>query len=112
QIKVDGIVDYLPNRIQTPALSLDKQQIKLGLYVFEQSLIFLKDEFPQARIGIAYIPAVITPYDVVSPRVHDYYRDSTHLQQRNQLSSRIRNNSDSICREVREIALRNNIGFV
>lgn len=112
QVEVGGTVSYLPDRLQSPALSLDAEEIKLGLYVFEQSLIALQKNFPDAPVGIAYIPAVITPYHVVSPVIHDYYKHSSNARQRMEQTSRIRSNSDAICEQVRTIALTRGIGFV
>lgn len=112
QVSVNGVTDYLQDHIQSPALSLDTGQIQLGLYIFDQSLIALQKRFPQAQIGIAYIPAVITPYEVVSPEIHDYYKDPRRSRQRIQASADIRKNSDAICQQVREIALRRGAGFV
>lgn len=112
QIKVRGITDYLQDHIQSPALSLDADQIHLGLYVFEQSLIALQKRFPGTRIGIAYIPSVITSYDVISPNINDYYKDPRRSPERIQSSSQIRKNSDAICQQVRSIALQRGMGFV
>jgi len=112
QVSVNGVIDYLQDNIQSPALSLDTTQIQLGLYVFDQSLIALQKKFPDAKIGIAYVPAVITAYEVVSPEIHDYYKDPRNSRERIQSSVSIRKNSDAICQQVRDIALRRNAGFV
>jgi hypothetical protein len=102
----------LINAIQTPSLSLSKDEMDLGLYIFDQSLVALRSHFPKSKIGVAYLPSVITPYDVTSAEIHDYYADKHHQDSHIQPSHLIEERSNYICARVREIATRRVAGFI
>jgi hypothetical protein len=112
KIEIGHREEFLPNKMQTPALALDKQEIDLGLYMFKQSVVYLKAQFPKAKVGIAYIPSVSTPYAYTSEYIHDYYNDTQSVNGHIQPVSKIRPNSDYICNRVRDVAIELQTGFV
>lgn len=109
-IQMAGQVVHMPDRLQTPALTLSRAQIDDGVFIFGESLRYLKERFPESRIGVVYVPAVITPYHVISPSVNDYYKaiDGTHLVN----SQAIESNSNYICHQVRNHAVATGVAFV
>lgn len=109
-IRLAGQETRLPDRLQTPALTLSKIQINDGIHVFGESLRYLRNRFPDSTIGVVYIPAVITPYEVISASIDDYYKnvDGSHI-----VSSRnIQSNSSYICERIRNHALAVGAAFV
>ncbi len=87
--------------LQGPALDLSDEQVSLGVYVFEQCLRFLRERLPDTRIVVAYLPSVLSVYEVVSPQVS--------VEQRNQhpgyfTPEQVRQRSESMAGLVRAAA--------
>jgi hypothetical protein len=110
--RIAGDIVTLPDKLQSPALTLTNDEMTLGLYMFEQSLVYLRQQFPDTHIGIAYIPSVLSNYEIVSPQINDYYKDSHNDKGRRQEAVRIRTNSDFICSRVRNISQKLGLGFI
>lgn len=109
-VRMGDQVIYLPDRLQTPALTLSESQIDDGIFIFGESLRYLKQRFPESRIGVVYIPAVITPYQVISSSINDYYKayDGTHIVS----SKKLADNSNYLCEKVRAHAIALDVAFV
>lgn len=112
KIEINGTEAYLPNKIQSPVLSLNQDDINLGLYIFEQSLVALKQRFPESAIGLAYIPAVITPYEVISDSVHGYYSKSDSSLAHMYIAEEVAERSNQLERAVQDIAQRQGLAYV
>ena len=59
----------LPESLQSPALELTAPEMRRAAYVFEQSLRFLADYFPQTRVYAVYVPSPLSCYELASPTV-------------------------------------------
>ncbi len=59
----------LPDSLQGPSMDLKPAQKRLALYSFEQSLMMLREAFPQTRIAVLYIPSVVSSYDISSEQL-------------------------------------------
>ncbi len=109
KVIVAGQEVVIPNHSQAPSMELTDEQTKLGLYVFEQSLLYLSEFFHDVPIGIVYIPSPLSSYELASPilstaihmGVGDRY-DAPSIQRR----------SSEICREVEKIASSNHFEFL
>ncbi|ACS78674.1 hypothetical protein [Maridesulfovibrio salexigens] len=56
-------------RLDMLTLNLTQNEIKLGLYIFEQSLIFLKNNYPDTIFYVVYVPSVLECYEYESDLV-------------------------------------------
>ncbi len=109
QVLINDKVVKIPDRLQSPALELTEDEIHLALYVFEQSLLYLHDYFPEVQLGIVYIPSVLSSYQIASPQVSiaTYEERSAIYPQ-----ELVRKRSDRICSLVEEIASRHHLHFI
>lgn len=66
----------LPDHLLPPPLEVTEEEVKLGAYVFEQSMLYLREHFPDSKIGIVYIPSSMTCYRMLSSKVfiQPYFR--------------------------------------
>lgn len=107
--RVGGRVTALPDALQGPSLELTDDEFRLGLYAFEQSLLYMRDYFSDSAIGIVYIPSVLSAYEIASPQVSvQTYHGRSPLYP----SDRVQARSDQICSNVAEIASRHHIPFI
>lgn len=106
---MDGKKIALPDKLQTPALELTEEELKMSIYVFRQSLIQLRKTFAQSQVYIAYLPSPATSYDVISPKVSSQsYEKRADIFDSGFMYSR----SQKICDAVRSISLENAHGFI
>jgi hypothetical protein len=106
---VGGQVVDIPDVLQGPALELTDEEIDLGVFVYEQALGLLAERFPDARIGVAYLPAPISSYEIASTEVscQTYHgRGGVHPTE----AAKAR--SDLIAGRVREASERGRCAFV
>jgi len=70
KVIMNNKVDKIPDGLQAPGLELSDEQINLGVYVFEQCLRYLQDQFPDSKIGVVYIPSPLSSYHLSTEFVH------------------------------------------
>ncbi len=101
------IVD-IPDGLQSPSLELTEDEITLSVYVFEQSLKYLKEYFPQSRIGVIYIPSPLSTYKLVSDQVDiETYEGRSKVYDRDLVKQR----SDEIAASIQTIAGKCHVSF-
>ena len=69
RVLVNGKEVAVPGRLQSPALELNEKEIELSLYVFEQSLDYMRQFFNGSKIFVVYIPSPLSSYDLASDKV-------------------------------------------
>jgi len=109
--EIGGREVALPDRLQSPALALSEQELDDGLYVFEQALAFLRDQFPHVPTTVVYLPSPLSCYRIRSPQVSIQLEEQGRggeIQPRELLALR----SDRICRFVADAARAAGAGFV
>ncbi len=107
-VRVAGLDEKIPDRVQVPPLALHDDEIAVAITILEQSVRQLKKRWPDTRIGMVYVPAVATAYDVVSDTLNVYDTD----RGKQYPSAQVLPASDDICRRVQAVALRSSVPFV
>lgn len=107
-VRVAGIDEKIPDRVQVPPLALHDDEIAIAMTILEQSLRQLKQRWPDTRLGMVYVPAVATAYNVVSDTLNIYDTD----RGKEYPSAQVLPVSDNICQRVQSVAMRNSIPFV
>ena len=97
----------LPPFLQGPSLGLDNAQMKLALYVLDQSLRYIKNYFKETRYVVAYIPSVISSYDIVSQYVSDAQSDNQLY-----LTKDMYNHGNYIADNVKHLTEKNGMYFI
>jgi hypothetical protein len=110
RVKVAGRSRWLPNLMQSPALGLELGELRTSLYVFEQSLKYLQNYFPNSQITVIYIPSPLSVYELMSPQWVNIDRSSNggHLRKVSQVAPA----SDAIASAVRSITQANDMDFL
>jgi hypothetical protein len=99
----------LPRHFQGPAMELTEEELKLGIYVFEQSLDSLRESFPGSTIKVVYIPSPLSTYQLASDRVSS---QSYHKRGEFYPTEELRLRSDKIHQQIKEITVARNLDFI
>ncbi len=67
---MDGIKKVLPYNAIQASLEASEDDMRLSFYIIGECLDFLAEFFPNSRITVVYIPAVITAYPISSRKVN------------------------------------------
>lgn len=107
-VRVAGVEEKIPDRLQVPPLALQENEKQTAMLVLGQSLRQLQKRWPSTRLGMVYVPAVATSYDVVSEtlNIYDTGRGKSYP------SSQVLPVSDDTCNRVAKIAAGNHMPFV
>ena len=106
---INGKEMSIPDRLQSPALELTDDEIRLALYAFEQALRYLQEYFPTSAMKVVYIPSVLSSYQIVSPQVSiQTYEDRASVYP----GELVRTRSDLICARIESIAGQYQIPFI
>ncbi|MDD4950958.1 MAG: hypothetical protein PHV85_00265 [Desulfovibrionaceae bacterium] len=70
---VGDTVLALPDRLQAPPVYMDQTDLDRGLFVFEQSALFLRDRLKGPEVILVYIPAPLSCYDLACEEVSTFY---------------------------------------
>jgi len=114
---IGGREQPLPDGLQAPALELNDADVELGEYVFGESLHYLRESFPDARIGVVYLPSPLSSYRLASEEVvyqAQIDEDGDGLYEDRQAATRaarVAQRSDAICSAIRAFAEREGVGF-
>lgn len=109
RIKVNDTDVEIPGKLQSLALELSDAEIALSIYIFEQSLKYLCDYFENARVGIVYIPAPLSCYEITSPQVIVQALSGREMIYD---SEQVRKRSDDISQRIKSIAKQQQVSFV
>ncbi len=70
-IRLNERLVELGKGLQNRNLSLSREEIDLGLYMFDEALYFACEKFPHSRKAVVYIPPIMDCYNIVSPYVFE-----------------------------------------
>lgn len=109
-VLVNGVDTIIPDSLQAPSTDLTPDEIRFGLYSFERSLAISMSRFTQSRIGIVYLPSVLSSYEILSTTVS--VQPWIHKEQKFAEKTVIGARSNFIAGEIAAIAARNHIPFL
>lgn len=95
-----------------PALADSPKDIADALLVFDRSLAWLRQRFPQAATEVVYIPSPLSTYRLAAPRAAYLSIEDTGYHDRETAAARVAANSDLLCNRTREIAIQHGMGFI
>ncbi|MCM0754783.1 SGNH/GDSL hydrolase family protein [Desulfovibrio aminophilus] len=102
---VGGRAVFLPDRLQAPPL--DEPGADDSLFVFEQSVLYIRDALPKTRCVVVYVPSPLACYALSAARVRTYDRpDVDHTP------AQVAAGSDQLAAHVRAFAEGNGLGFI
>ena len=110
---IDGKEILLSSRTQTPSIEMSPEQIKLGFYVFEQSLQYLSEFFNKSEVIVIHIPSPLSVYKLVLPKGPLLLQKI--LSQEGKYETRlkkIKNVGNATCLEIERITNKQNIKFL
>lgn len=107
KIKKGSDVVNLPPFLQGPALGLDSDQMKLSLYVLDQSLKYIKNYFKETQFFVVYITSVLSSYTISSK-----YVSASKSGNRVFLTEDMYKNSSYIAAKVKELSEKNGMCFI
>lgn len=107
--RIDGKEVVLPDALQSPAMELTESELAAAMLVLKQSLIALRDAFPDAALYVVYIPSPLSTYRIESPTVSV---QSYQGRQRVFPAAAIAQRSDRLCESTRQIADALDISFL
>jgi len=88
---------------------ITKEEYKLGLFVFKQTLAKLVEFFPQTEIKVIFIPSPLSSYQVVSSKVsYVGYRQFENFVE----TTMIKKRHARICKDIQFISLAQNVSFL
>ena len=96
------------NKNFRPPIELTEDQIKLGIYVFEQSLLYASEFFKGSKIDIVYLPSVTSSYNLLT-----LTESGLGLMKSNySYLSKIKEGEIFLVQEVKKIAEKYGFGFI
>ena len=98
------------NKNFRPPIELTEDQIKLGIYVFEQSLLYASEFFKGSKIDIVYLPSVTSSYNLLTIKESGL---GLSLRKSNySYLSKIKEVEIFLVQEVKKIAEKYGFGFI
>jgi len=102
--------------LSVPSVALSEDRIDAGVLVFERSLIWLRQRFPQVAMTLVYIPspAAISRHAGQQVISHDIYLPSANVSQNGEETLidgtvfpvvAVYANSQKICEKIREVSI-------
>ena len=88
---------------------IPKEEYKLGLFVFEQTLAMLAGFFPQPDIKVIFIPSPLSSYQMISPKVS--YRGYMEFENFEDVAV-IKRRHAELCEAIRGISLASKVSFL
>ena len=121
QISIGENEIQLPIHIQGPPFvgesisdknrNIKKEYFDMAVYIFEQSVLFLKDYFKEVPIVIVYIPSPLSIYSIKSPFV--FFQHEMMLNKHTLMKSElIPLKSQEICVSIENISKKHDFGFL
>ena len=98
------------NKNFRPPIGLTEDAIKLGIYVFEQSLLYAGEFFKGSKIDIVYLPSVTSSYNLLTIKESGL---GLSLRKSNySYLSKIKEGEIFLVQEVKKIAEKYGFGFI
>jgi len=97
----------LPPFLQGPALGFDSDQMKLSLYVLDQSLDYIKCYLKETQFFVVYIPSVLSSYTITS-----HYVSESKAGNRVFPTEDVYKKSSYIAAKVKELSENNGMCFI
>ena len=98
------------NKNFRPPIELTEDDIKLGIYVFEQSLLYASEFFKGSKIDIVYLPSVTSSYNLLTIKESGL---GLSLRKSNySYLSKIKESEIFLVQEVKKIAEKYGFGFI
>jgi len=88
---------------------ITKEEYKLGLFVFEQTLAMLAGFFPQTDIKVIFIPSPLSSYQMISPKVS--YRGYMEFENFKDVAV-IKRRHAELCEAIRDISVASKVSFL
>ena len=109
-VRVQGQEVQLPDTLQGPSMDLSAEEKNIALLSFRAALRFLKQQLPNTRIVVVYIPSVISSYDISSTRVSL----QSHARRKQFLFAKtaVKQQSDWMAEHIRHISDAEQVAFV
>jgi hypothetical protein len=109
KVRVAGTVVSIPDKLQSPAMELNEDEISITVQVFELALARLHRFFPGARLIVTIIPSPLSSYDLASKMVViQNYENRAALY----FAAKVEERSNQICELVAAASLRVGAEFV
>jgi hypothetical protein len=111
-LRVAGRVVNGPAGMEAPALEVDRKDIDTGMKVFERSLRWLRQRFPNVPITVVYIPAALSMYQL-DGTTYVFPHEPREAGRSGQTTpAAIARNSNLLCNLVRAVAMNYGAGFL
>ena len=98
------------NKNFRPPIELTDDDIKLGIYVFEQSLLYASEFFKGSKIDIVYLPSVTSSYNLLT--IKESGLGLRLLKSNSSYLSKIKESEIFLVQEVKKIAEKYGFGFI
>jgi len=109
EVLLSGGVVKIPDILQSPALELTEEELKMVIYVLEQSLLYLRNYFKNVPISVVYLPSILSTYEIASSEVSiETYHGRKQIYPR----ERVQERSDQIYQMVAEILDKHDFKYV
>lgn len=105
---IAGTTVYLPDGLSAPAIDLSAQEREQSMLFLQNITKYVRQQYPQQRMSIIYIPSAAVSYDVTSEFI-DIYENEPDLQYR---TTDIASLSNATCTRVQRMAEENHMDFV
>ena len=98
------------NKNFRPPIELTEDDIKLGIYVFEQSLLYASEFFKGSKIDIVYLPSVTSSYNLLT--IKESGLGLSLRKSNSSYLSKIKESEIFLVQEVKKIAEKYGFGFI
>ena len=98
------------NKNFRPPIELTDDDIKLGIYVFEQSLLYASEFFKGSKIDIVYLPSVTSSYNLLT--IKESGLGLSLRKSNSSYLSKIKESEIFLVQEVKKIAEKYGFGFI
>jgi len=98
------------NKNFRPPIDVIEDDIKLGIYVFEQSLLYASEFFKGSKIDIVFLPSVTSSYQLLT--LEDSGSGLNRLESNYSYLAEIKESEIFLVQEVKKIAEKHGFGFI
>jgi len=98
------------NKNFRPPIELTDDDIKLGIYVFEQSLLYASEFFKGSKIDIVFLPSVTSSYHLLT--LEDSGSGLNRLESNYSYLAKIKKSGIFLLNEIKKIAEKHGFGFI
>ena len=98
------------NKNFRPPIDVIEDDIKLGIYVFEQSLLYASEFFKGSKIDIVFLPSVTSSYHLLT--LEDSGSGLNRLESNYSYLAKIKKSGIFLLNEIKKIAEKHGFGFI